>query len=64
MPSWTRWLAVGWTLLTLAWLLFPDVPFNPSDPYDSLRRGILGSSALLAAFATIGANALVGSVWQ
>jgi hypothetical protein len=33
VPSWTRWLAIGWTLLTLAWLLFPDVPFNPSDPY-------------------------------
>jgi hypothetical protein len=33
VPSWTRWLAVGWTLLTLAWPLFPDVPFNPSDPY-------------------------------
>jgi hypothetical protein len=33
VPSWTRWLAIGWTLLTLAWPLFPDVPFNPSDPY-------------------------------
>ena len=33
VPSWTRWLAAGWSILTLAWLLFPDVPFNPSDPY-------------------------------
>jgi signal transduction histidine kinase len=28
VPRWTRWLALGWTLLTLIWLLFPAVPFN------------------------------------
>ena len=33
VPPWSRWLAAGWSLLTLAWLLFPGVPFNPSDPY-------------------------------
>ena len=33
VPSWTRWLAIGWSILTLSWLLFPTLPFNPSDPY-------------------------------
>ncbi|MGL4648499.1 MAG: hypothetical protein ACRC1H_03750 [Caldilineaceae bacterium] len=28
VPRWTRWLALGWTLLTLLWLLFPELPFN------------------------------------
>lgn len=27
-PRWTRPLAIIWALLTVAWLIFPDLPFN------------------------------------
>lgn len=33
VPPWTRPLAVVWILWTVAWLLFPAVPFNFSNPY-------------------------------
>ncbi len=28
LPGWTRWLALGYSLLTLLYLLFPDLPTN------------------------------------
>lgn len=28
VPGWTRWLAVGWTVLSVVWLLVPDAPAN------------------------------------
>lgn len=28
VPRWTRWLALGWTVLTLLWLVFPALPLN------------------------------------
>lgn len=30
-PRFTRWLAVGWVLMNLAWLVRPTLAFNPND---------------------------------
>ena len=32
-PRWTRPLAGAWIVFTLAWGIFPNVPFNLSDPF-------------------------------
>ncbi len=41
VPRWTRVLAVVWLIWTLAWLIVPDLPFNPSDPYRLPVRWLL-----------------------
>ena len=41
VPHWTRVLAIVWLIWTLAWLIVPDLPFNPSDPYRLPVRWLL-----------------------
>ncbi len=32
-PGWTKPLTYAWAGLNLAWVFFPQLPFNPTDPY-------------------------------
>ncbi len=43
VPSWTRWLALLWTLICIVWNFLPDSPWNPLNWNSWLFAVIIGS---------------------
>lgn len=63
IPRWTRPLSVVWVLICLAWLLFPQAPFNLVY-LDSWYQNLPASFAVLLAWFTTGAIAQLYRFWR
>jgi len=58
VPRWTRWLALGYGLLILLWLLVPAVPFSPL-PFGNFNRTPITSTLFYLGWQASGVAAMV-----